>query len=327
MKIKTTDQFAHSYRRGVVLGLSLGEVFIILLFLILLMLTRNLDEVRAEKSALQEELNNMQPFGEKIEEEDFIELYLAAKKEAERLAAQVDELTPYAEFARTLVDEMDRTGLPRSAQTLLAGSLTQQLSRMTKPNARTALAKLTEDGSLEGILKIDDLEKLPLLEIENAAANAKVEELETTVEELRSQLSHEKGQLPPCWFRETKTGSLKKEREIKSFDIKISDDGLTVVQRPAPTQDEETDLGDLANYPRIDDRLLNRSIRYQEFLSAFAPFLSQADTKQIQPYRCRFHVGVWDGTSSKEIYKKRLGQVESIFFKYEYKQDPWPHEQ
>ena len=327
MKIKATDQFVHSYRRGVVLGLSLGEVFIILLFLVLLMLARNIDELRSENSALHGELSETKSPGREIEEEDFKELYRAAKKHAEQLAAQIDNLTPYVEFARPVVNEMDANDFPKAAQKSLGISMAQQLSEMTSPDARTTLKKLTEDGSLAGVLKIDDLKKLPRLEIEHAAANAEISKLQITLEELRSQLSHEKGQLPPCWFHEVKNGNLKREREIKSFDIKISDDGLIIVQRPLPKQDEHTKLGNLANYPKMSDHLLNRSIRYQEFLSAFEPFLNRADNRQIQAYRCRFHVGVWDGTSSKAIYKKRLGQIESIFFKYEYKQDPWPHSQ
>ena len=92
-----------------------------------------------------------------------------------------------------------------------------------------------------------------------------------------------------------------------------------------PTND--INLGDLSNYPSIDEEHLNRPITYSLFEKKFFPFLELADQKKIQNYRCRFHVAIWDSTSSKAIYKKRLTQVEGIFFKYEYKQDPWPHEE
>ena len=68
---------------------------------------------------------------------------------------------------------------------------------------------------------------------------------------------------------------------------------------------------------------LGKEISYEEFKIKFLEYRDVGKNKLIQDYSCVFYVHLWDNTSNKEDYKKRLAETNDIFLHYLIKNDPW----
>ncbi len=194
--------FNKAYRRGLVLGLSLAEVFLILLFLILLVsigLTSSLqEELNETEQKLNDSLNIQQEvIGREITIEEFIRL----EKKAKELARENE-------------------------------ALSDQLADAQKKLAKADEVLQTKVNELES--KINELDKELIKEqIKNILAESR---LENTKKEIwkKDRVIEEyakKGQDPPCWFvnvPDVDEVDGIRQKHVKIFDVKIEDNAFSV---------------------------------------------------------------------------------------------------
>lgn len=292
------------YRRGVILGLSLAEVFLILIFLLLVVainLTGEKQEVQKKYDHIIDRLETAIPEtsdnGLVVDEIDFEELMASAEK-VKTLQESIDELAPFSIIEDALSDK----------------SLNGQELQDVLQDISAIIEKTPEDKLVKAFEYSTDVDKLTL----------DIKKLAKKIE----SMSIEKGELPPCWYTVVDRDK-DPEKEIKIFDILMTDTYVTVNVRnkfkKIRAEDPSANFGDASGLPEVSDSLIGNPISYAKFSQAFYPFLKAGDNKKIQSYRCRFFIGLWDRTSTKNIFKKRLRTIENVFYKYLYS-SKWPYD-
>jgi len=314
-----------NYRRGLVLGLSLAELFIILLFLLLLATVGFVSMLEEKQRLQQDEINNLkselqvieQVFGKNPLPEDFRKLV--------RQAAQAVQLRKENEQQKQLLSAL---------KPIVDAINSQEIEDKQKLKLITDLAKAIENIDLNQITQIveaaanspnifDDLNNLSAALIANAKLVRENIELASLVE----ALGKERGDNPPCLFRvrdsEDRLYKKKPYKEIYSFDIFLRSQGMIVKQR-------ELEPGNHGNapssLPSVSSNYLNQFISFNQFKKGFGIYKELGQSKLIQPYPCAFFARVWwDTTMTSRQYDKAINQVESVFFKDVMRNSPWPH--
>ena len=347
------------YRRGVVLGLSLAELFTVLVFLLLLVLGAQLliqDETLARTDALVDDQRDVLvtlagDAGTAIE---------AALPEDLRLLEHRSALMRVGKENRDLRDQLatraDRRG--GGDKTQVSGELVPAQELKRQQDAIDALTRTMAamQERLQHLADSDDETVIETLETElerlkqaneelsrQLAATADLDEVLEEVDTLNmklkwleqenAELHHKrelvadlKGQDSPCWFRPSKRANgVPYERALYIFDVLIDDDDIFVQDVPAPGPAYEEQKSSLP----FDRNGLNRSLTDDEFLGAFEPLKRAAENREVRTdRRCTFYVAVWDATSetNKRRYKRAHNQiVQAIFNTYEYVHAGWPH--
>lgn len=336
------SNFDKPYRRGLVLGLSLAELFLILLFLLLLV-------SMGLTAFIQEELD-------------------AANKKNETLVSQNQELTDslteiqkilggeitVVEFTRLVKDVAARQKLIRQNEQLV-----DQLSKVNKelktlsavsevlkkydiqPDALTELIEGKEDLA-EALAKntalretiVEQESKMKAVNQELVQAEIEAELARSLLEEAKKQISEkqdkiveiskildavtDKGRNPPCWFRlvdDKSEPGAKRQRDVKIFDVKIEDDGFVVIKHNNDKTPKPIEFGDLSSLPLYPDSSFNKKLSQNQFSSIFKTFYMAGENNKIQPYKCMFTVDVYDRTSNtnKTGYKRSLNTIEGMF--------------
>ena len=309
---RSYKDFDRPYRRGLVLGLSLAELFLILLFLLLLASIGMIEEVQKEKDRYKElyERSSLvdaslimdieEKFGQKLEEIDFNELIKGAEKteqlekENEVLKTELIPLEKYQELEK-IFEEKD-------------------LSESDKNEVIDKINEMLEEANN----KEEIINNIEAIDKNLKEQNSK---LTTEIERLKFLL---KGQNPPCWYEDTNNED-KPEKELYIYDIKMSDNYLVVVKRPMPIEANTVHMGNQNNLPPYPINSLDKEISYEEFISNFKIYKTVGKNKLIQNYSCVFFAYIWDNTTIKSIYKKRLDEINGIFFDFPIKNDPWIH--
>ena len=347
------------YRRGVVLGLSLAELFTVLVFLLLLVLGAYLliqDETLAQKVSLVDDqrdvlvtlagaggdtiepalpgdlqtMKSLDAIALMGEENRRLRDRLAERSPVTEPESEPDQsvhLIPVEEFTRQqhAIDDLTRT----------MSAMQERIRLLTDPAQEAEINQL--EAQVAGLRRKNDalsrrLGATPNLGealVEIDALRAGMENLEqenTNLRQDRELVDDLKGQDSPCWFRRaTRPNGESYERPTYIFDIRISDQDILVQDVPAPTleyQEQKTRL-------TFDRNGLNRHLTDEEFARAFAPLKSAAENREIRSdRRCTFYVAVWDTTSqtNKLRYKRAHNHVvQAVFNTYEYIHVLWPH--
>ena len=192
------DNFDKPYRRGLVLGLSLAEVFLILLFLLLLVsigvtssLQEDMNEIDMKRQELQDSLDGFrQVIGNKITVEEFTRLQknTSAKqklvRENKELLDQLSAAESKMAKTRDVIEIIEKYNI--------------------KPN------------QLKNIIKGERLQEAlyekKLLENKLAKTQKKVDSMAVTIDSFT-----DKGRDPSCWFRlvkDKKSGPNRKRRKM-----------------------------------------------------------------------------------------------------------------
>ena len=285
------------YRRGLVLGLTLAEIFLLLLFLLLLALAgtalRWLEEIEHAETLGRANVTHRQDVIEleHIVDDQRTKLVAASleintliessnefsrqnvrlQQQTERLELELDALRPLVELGKELQDIQDRFGLTPES-----------------------IVNLKEE--LDGIKPL-------------AQAGAQLPILQEQLESMRGDLArlnkiaNARGIDPPCWYEEIYLeADVIRERAVALFDVAVFDEYILVRDRPVPEK-----------YAAEKDRLPIASITFmkrlsdKEFVQMMRPIRQLAkEEKKVRPYSCVFFVNVWDQTSarSKERWKK-----------------------
>ncbi len=295
-------EMEEGYRRGAVLGLTIAEIFILLVFLMLLALL-GVNRYWGDK---------LDPWREIMAKATPEEVEVALKdpderrQEIENLSKQVEELEKQKqrlqERIRMLEDREGETG-----------------KRLDKANEDLREAKRA------------------IAEFDQALADAglKRNELQGEIESLGNKIRiMGKGITPPCWYQlieETNpiTKADMREKPYYLFDIAIREDHMEVQRLPIPEGSAEDDGG--ASYAEeakalgLDTIPSGVPLSDSEMRKVMRGLYEKGKASQIRTYSCISYVRVWDETppGAKERWKQAHdGVLEQLFGTHQVRR-PW----
>ncbi len=355
-RTRSFTDFDRPYRRGVVLGLSLAELFLILLFLLLLatigysaIVEEEVDQLRAANSMLEktkQALNKARATNDQLAGEKADAMAKVGGAEAERdalrnklttLESQVGGAEAERDALRDKLKAADEALgnviKAEDIQDLIVGlqeridELEAQVDQLT-PAAE--LGDEVREAAREAGVNSSDV---PKIVADAAQAQSAIEGLKSQLADLEKErdalrdklaaLAEVKGQYAPCWYaKDTQPNGEPRERPLYIFDVRIDDDSVFVKDIPAPTPEYASQKPTLP----FNRGALNKSLSFGKFLKGFQLLKDAADNKEVQVYPCKFYVKVWVATTSQESYRRALENVvENVFFTYPVKDEPWPY--
>jgi len=286
-------EYHRAYRRGIVLGLSLAELFILLVFLLLLAL-----------------------LGYALLRDD------QAARQAQTIAEQRTQIANLQErFAP--FEDVDPNDLDRlTGDLLVAKKHTEEAEQRAKDANRRA--EEAEREAEQQAQRVADLER------ENERAEARVREAERraiVAESARQEAERELaesqvfGQFSPCWYVVVQEQGGEREKAVFTFDVRMKNETV-LVQRHyrRPPSGARTPA---AEYDHV---ALGRELPYTEFMRKFEPLKIAGRKKLVRDRECYFHVQLWDATTDKAAYKRAFHDyVREVFVPTSIRHDPWPH--
>lgn len=279
-----------AYRRGVILGLTLAEIMLLVIFLLLLTfmaILKNERERYEHKLLLVKKSPPIEKIIQILEKQapDIMDELVLANQKLPEIIAMIKKEKLKIRKSETIPDVILRSVENLKADKEIikhSGSVNQKLKQVI--NAQEGLIKKQEE-----LIKVR-------------------KELETEVENLKGQNkslykqieSNGKGvDYPPCWADPT-------GKQEYIYNIFLTDDGIVIHDNKIPHRAAE------------QARLPISMIRYDNVLSN-SNFQNQ--TYQLFSWSmandCRFFVRVYDKTNSnqKKLYKRLLKVVEGRFYK------------
>ena len=310
------------YRRGVILGLTLAELFTVLVFLLLLVLGAYV--------LIQEEEVRKQTTKADVMRDVLVKVLQG--KGNPIVPALPSDLRPTGtagdngRLGDGLTTDTSSVGVtPRPVEQPVTGlkdSVSDADRIKSQAIAIDSLTQIVADQQDQNDGRSD-----------STKLRAIVDSLTAMIDSLRGAgpprepigTDDPKGQDSPCWYRPAKRASGEPyERPTYLFHIRIADQGIFVRDTPAPTLEYREQKRRL----EFDRGALDRWLGDEEFVTAFEPLQLAGENRVVRDdRRCTFYVAVWDATTSKRRYKRAHNEVvQAVFNTYEYRQDPWPHQ-
>lgn len=296
----------HSYRRGLVLGFTLAEIVVLVIFLLLMALatllarkeeelaerTRELERAEARAAGAMTELQRVvEALGGRDAFDDNFKVLVESREAIEALRAEKRALEE--QIARLI----DIEGMLASTGSESSEALETFIADAA---AGRTLREAQAETNLAGAAPFD----VVALALRADASAREASTLKGQVQNLRNRLSAggRGTEYPPCWA-EPETGRIE-----YIFDVALSAQGFVVRERELPHRSDdrkELPLGRVTTGQRIDAAT---------FLEQFEPLYAWS----VQ-HECRFFVRAFDqtGPTEKEIYKRQMRVLESRFYKYE----------
>jgi len=298
------------YRRGMILGWTLAEVFVLIVFALLFAIaammlrekrdaeapanlrkaTRDLQKATQKIAGLQEEIAYLREhlFLPNAFDDLYHELVLAQQQNAQ-LAAERDRLSKDDAMVSNLKHALERNGVSENDADRALAQLAQ----------RSADAKRIEDALARDHLSLDQAGTLASRE-QQAQSEANIYRGQTkNLEEKISKLGGGT-EMPACWADPT-SGRIE-----YIFDVALRNDGILVHNNHLPSRVPDEKLLPLASLT------FDKQINDDDFEDETSSLYSWS-----KEHGCRFFVRVFDetGNEQKETYKRRLNAVEGHFYK------------
>lgn len=352
----------NEYRRGTVLGLTIAEIFILLIFLVLLAflgLANNWEKKEKEYLADQQLLSEWRDVLEEFQAPEEIRTLHSKAKRLEqqldgreaadtekRLAALSrknvelrEEIEAIRRERKELHDENTRLSQENSALQEERNSLRED-SAVARRDAEQEAAALREE--IETIRKqrdesIRDNRRLSNmyteLREERDALHEQAADAEQETDRIRAEFDtfRRKGQNPPCWYETVPAGDGTREKAHYLFDIAVHDEYMVVRRRPIPPGRADDDHGrpyaEEAGDLGLEDIPFGDRLTDEEMNRHMKPIRDLGRDRKVRSYSCIFWVKVWDRTSrdAKLRWKQAHDEIlEGLFGTYVVKDDPWP---
>lgn len=298
------------YRRGTVLGLTIAEIFVLLVFLMLLALL----------GVNRHWIERFEPWRDIMEK--------SKPEDVKRALARPNELRREIERLKVQIEELrkEKERLQNRIRTLVAreGTVGEELDEMKRQLAEC-------ERALE-----DAKHKVETLTRENQRLQATNNELQGRNDDLEDQIRIiGKGTTPPCWYQvveETNpiTDANWREKAYYLFDIVIREDHMEVQPAPIPEGRAEDDDGE--PYAEEAKDLDLEAIPYgvpltdQEVFDVMRRLYEVGKASRIRTYSCAFYVRVWDETpaTAKDRWKRAHDDVlEQLFGTYQVRDFLW----
>ena len=286
------------YRRGSVLGLTVAEIFILLLFLLLLVYLALNENWTARGGTLGEELDQLRQ-----------QLTVKDKKLREWQGVIEEFQTP--QEVQTLVSKMLQADQREEEYRHQIEVFKETLNKSNNEAHREVITLRTQNSNLRQ-------------EIEIAQQN-----YEEIKEELR--VVREKGNNPPCWYKTVpaERGGMR-EKAHYTFRIGVFDNAIIILEQPVPPGSAEDDNGPLyaveAEQLGLTDIPYETELNDESLIEKMQPIHDAGKNERVRSYSCTFFVKVWDETSAhnKERWKNAHHLLEDLFGTYIVQNDPWP---
>ena len=296
-------EMEEGYRRGTVLGLTIAEIFILLVFLMLLAL-----------------LGVNRYWGDKLDPWKEI-MAKATPEEVEVALSHPDELRGEIKRLKEQIEELEKE----------KERLQERIQILTDREGKTGQLLDEANNQLREVNRGS-------MEHEKALADAE-HEIETLIEKVNS-LEKEirifgKGITPPCWYqRIEETNPIAKanwrEKPYYLFDIAIREDHMEVQRLPiaegSAEDDSEASYAEEAKSLALDTIPYGTPLTDMEVRSFMRPLYEKGKASQVRTYSCIFYVRVWDETSpgAKERWKQAHdGVLEQLFGTHQVRGTSW----
>ncbi len=310
-------EMEEGYRRGTVLGLTIAEIFILLVFLMLLALMGvnrywgdKFDPwkeimAKATPEEVAEALRHPDKLREKIKglKEQIEDL----QKEKERLQERI----------RILEDREGETGK-------LLDEANKKLRKVNRALADREKALADAEHEIE------------TLTTENHRLRDRNNELQGEIALLDNRIRIiGKGITPPCWYQRIKetnptTKANWREKPYYLFDIAIRDDHMEVQRLPIPEGSAEDDGGvpyaEEIKGLALDTIPYGKPLTDAEMRNVMRHLYDKGKASQVRTYSCIFYVRVWDETppGAKERWKQAHdGVLEQLFGTHQVRGTSW----
>ena len=297
------------YRRGTVLGLTVAEIFILLIFLILfalLGLASTWEEQEPERRT-----DRLSVWSDVIEK-------FQAPEEIETLVRRANELE---EDRERIYEENAELHVERKRLSDENADLRTENSDLGKD--REALTRELEELRDENMRLSDS----------NTALRGRADEERRRADRSRADLEtlRHKGQNPPCWYESVADNGGKREKAHYLFNIAVHDEYMVVLPHPIPPGRADDDHGrpyaeEAVDLP-LEDIPYGARLSDEEITRYMERIRDLGKMREVRSYGCIFWVKVWDRTSpeAKIRWKKAHDDVlEGLFGTYPVKDDPWP---
>lgn len=292
------------YRRGVVLGLTLAEVLVLLVFLLLLAMSALLLRRDREQAALMQQLSRYEVLLRPVTEA------LASKGVVVENTDQLASLIERGSTADSLRSRLDEAGRKLEASAAANERQEAELSKLreaTREMARMSEA-VAEHAALAAVLERvagQQFQSLPekLASLVQKATTVEVATVSLTGQnaQMRAELARLKGNggsgQPYCW-------ALPDGRAQYMLKVEMQDSGVVVRDLEPRARPEDP------AWPLLDGVPRGRLMPMSEFIAHTSPLQGRANTE-----RCRYAIQAVDGTSitNKPGYKQSIGRLWSVF--------------
>jgi len=279
-------EYHRAYRRGIVLGLSLAELFILLVFLLLLAL-----------------------LGYALSRDD------QANRQAQTIAEQQEQLDALAPIVDADPNELRQRIVQLAREKSDAEKRAEEAERDAEQQVQT-IAQLGREKERAEARARESEQRIESAEAARQAAEQKYQQLKQAKKD-----SEVLGQYSPCWYVVVQGHSGEREKAVFTFDVRMRNETVLVQKhyRPPPP-------GAHAPAVEYDRAALGRELPYPEFMRKFEPLKTAGREKRVRDRECYFHVQVWDATTDKTAYKNAFNDyVREVFVPTSVRRDPWPH--
>lgn len=284
-----------TYRQGTVLGLTVAEIFLLLVFLLLFLLLFKQILAEDEMALFEQELN--------LYKQELPPMIWQRPEKVETLAEARRELLN----AEQAITELEQH---RESATVAA------------KRAETRLAEAQNE-----IRRNNQHQE----ELKQALATAEQNEDKARDEALREQTLRRKGENPPCWYDvvpDKKQGT--REKPIYSFNLAVYEDSVELASREIPPggayDDGDRTFAEEWEMVGVDKLPYGVRLNDAEFRSTVATMVQMAKSQQVRTYECVFFVLVWDLTpeGAKERWQyANETLLEERFGIYRVREDKW----
>lgn len=302
--MNSANSASAEYRRGTVFGLTVAEIFILLLFLLLLLFSLFHQEITKD----------------------------AREQKERRIAAEksLEELEPY----REVIQEFEK---PDEIRTLRRAH--NQARKEAEQSRRKAelLEDLVSESEEEQEAVKENLAALQEAEDKLAEANKELESTQEKYEEALDSLRvTKKGQNPPCWYQKVSTSDGgTREKPHYSLKVAVFQDHFILRADDIPPGGAIDDNGGLyadealrLNIPTLP---YEQPIKFQQLESVVKHLYDAGKNSEVRTYSCIFWVRVWDEipihANAKEIWQYAHDDIlEGLFGTFRIRDQAWDAE-
>jgi len=315
-----------AYRRGLILGFTVAEALLLILFGLLLALGSILVKVKDREEARQRELDEanvklaayayLEPeialLRGRTTDDFFRELGIlkvendSLRLEVKQLQTQLAETEIVSDIAKAAKAEKTTPDALRKAAArgqLVDGVFGEEFDIEKVERVLEIAKKIDEAIPAEEGEKLEDLSSLEGLSADLAKKEKENRDLRAQVTNASRRLKDIKTEKLACWAMDAGTPDY-------LFDVALLNDGIRVRKSVRAER-----LEDYKELP-ISPSLYGRTLSQQEFREGTRALYNLSEARD-----CRFFVRVYDftGTQQKLIYIQNLSTVEDHFYKYKMK--------
>ena len=293
------DQQSEQYRRGQVLGFTMAEIMLVLLFLLLILLGDEITDLTKDLEVY------IPPQSSQGESAILISQTLQTLKSQGQISESATELSLTEKLVLRAADTVNAVGLDEDAE--------EAIARLTKE--RDDLRALSEDLERENESLHRELDKNP----EQLERQRMAEDLLNTANENRVPFEKAMMCIDDCGGGDGKEACWGESifNPDYIYTIALFDDYIWVQPDETNITKHKQDWDAMPDAARVESA---RYLSNSEYRRRFSALQRYAIAKNKGPKGCVFHVRVFDlGTTSKDSYKSQEQMIESYTYRTEVK--------